>query len=205
VPTWSGLDNYASGLGSTVSLAQPANGKAVLTSGGSFTYVANPGFLGDDSLTYTVTDVFGRTASATVTVHVSMTGYVVQTLSVGSPDMPGWEISGIWYSVIYDGSNLWAAADPNFVSEIDPSDGAGLGGFGPTEVVGQPLPPRTGLATDGADIWVSGNTSAFQGEPSTVTEIDTSSPDTFGGLDLCEHRAGRRVGLRRRSCVGSKP
>ena len=181
VPTWSGLDNYASGLGSTVSLGQPANGKAVLTSGGSFTYLPNPGFLGDDSLTYTVTDVFGRTASSTVTVHVSMTGYVMQTLSMGPADMPAWEISGIWYGVVYDGSHLWAAASPNFVSEIDPSNGAGLGGFGPTEVLGQ-APPQMGLASDGADIWVSGNDSTFQGDSSTVTEIDTSSPASYGGV-----------------------
>jgi uncharacterized protein YjbI with pentapeptide repeats len=181
VPTWYGLDYYASGLGSTVSLAQPANGKAVLSSGGSFTYLANPGFLGDDSLTYTVTDAFGRTASATVTVHVSMTGYIMQTLSLGPADMPGWEISGSWYGVVYDGSHLWAAATPSFVSEIDPSNGAGLGGFGPTEVL-YGAGGQMGLATDGADIWVSGNVSTFQGDFSSVTDLSTSNPVSYGSV-----------------------
>ena len=179
VPTWYGLDNSASGLGFTVSLAQPANGNAVLRSGGSFTYLANAGFLGDDSLRYTVTDVFGRTASATVTVHVSMTGYIMQTLSVGPADMPAWENSGSWYGVVYDGSHLWAAATPEYVSEIDPSDGAGLGGFGPTEVL---YGESTGLATDGADIWVSGNVSTLQGDSSSVTELSTSNPVSYGSV-----------------------
>ncbi len=181
VPTWSGLDNYASGLGFTVSLAQPANGKAVLTSGGAFTYLANPGFLGDDSLTYTVTDVFGRTASATVTVDVSMTGYIMQTLSMGPADMPAWESSGSWYGVVYDGSHLWAAASPSFVSEIDPSNGAGLGGFGPTEVL-YGAAGQMGLVTDGADIWVSGNVSTFQGDFSSVTDLSTSNPVSYGSV-----------------------
>jgi uncharacterized protein YjbI with pentapeptide repeats len=180
VPTWSGLDNYASGLGFTLSLAQPVNGKAALAGGGSFTYLANSGFLGDDSFTYTVTDVFGRTASATVTLGVSMTGYVMQTLSVGQADLPGWELSGRWYGVIYNGSDLWAAADPSFVSEIDPSDGTGLGGFGPTDAGCPSAPPPAGLTTNGVDIWVSGNCSPYGGDNSTVVELDTSNLQGYG-------------------------
>lgn len=49
----------------------PANGTVTLNADGSFTYTSNVGFTGVDTFTYTITDQFGRTASATVRITVT--------------------------------------------------------------------------------------------------------------------------------------
>lgn len=53
------------------SIAQPANGTAVINPDGTITYTPNPGFVGTDTFTYTISDGRGGTATATITVTVS--------------------------------------------------------------------------------------------------------------------------------------
>jgi hypothetical protein len=60
-------------LGTGVTLtswSQPAHGTVEILADGTVRYTPDPGFAGDDSFTYTVTDRYGRTATATVTLQV---------------------------------------------------------------------------------------------------------------------------------------
>lgn len=62
-----------SGTGLTASLnSGPSHGTLTvpLAADGSFTYTPAAGFSGNDTFTYTATDLFGRTSSAVVTIHV---------------------------------------------------------------------------------------------------------------------------------------
>jgi len=62
------------GTGLTVTqVSAPANGSAVINAN-AVTYTPNAGFAGTDSFTYTVTDRFGQTAAATVTVTINPPG-----------------------------------------------------------------------------------------------------------------------------------
>ncbi|MBP2000088.1 C4-type Zn-finger protein [Paenibacillus shirakamiensis] len=49
----------------------PVNGTAIVNPDGTFTYTPNPGYVGQDTFTVIVTDPFGGTSIATVTVTVS--------------------------------------------------------------------------------------------------------------------------------------
>lgn len=67
-------DSDADGDALTVTgVTQPANGTALDNGDGTLTYHPDPGYDGIDSLTYTVSDGSGATASATVTVFVGNT------------------------------------------------------------------------------------------------------------------------------------
>jgi LPXTG-motif cell wall-anchored protein len=50
---------------------QPANGTVVVNADGSYDYTPNQDFVGADSFTYTITDDFGQTRTATVTLNVN--------------------------------------------------------------------------------------------------------------------------------------
>jgi len=50
----------------------PAHGTATVAADGSLTYTPDTGWAGDDSFTYTITDAFGRTSTATVTVTTQL-------------------------------------------------------------------------------------------------------------------------------------
>ncbi|MCH7226909.1 Ig-like domain-containing protein [Haloferula sp. A504] len=52
----------------------PSNGSVIIVNGDALSYSPDPGFLGDDSFTYTVADGYGGTKTAAVTVSV---GYLV--------------------------------------------------------------------------------------------------------------------------------
>ncbi len=52
------------------SYTQPAHGTVVVNADGSYTYLADKGFFGIDSFTYTITDAFGQERTATVTINV---------------------------------------------------------------------------------------------------------------------------------------
>ena len=54
-----------------IRITAPANGTVSLASNGTGNYVPNPGFRGTDSFTYRVSDGFGGTATATVTIVVN--------------------------------------------------------------------------------------------------------------------------------------
>lgn len=52
-------------------VAEPANGQLVFEQDGSFTYIANDGFTGDDFFTYTAHDSFDQSDEISVTITVS--------------------------------------------------------------------------------------------------------------------------------------
>jgi hypothetical protein len=56
---------------SVTSNTNPAHGSVVVNANGTFVYTPDPDFNGNDSFNYTVTDTFGRTSTATVTLSVS--------------------------------------------------------------------------------------------------------------------------------------
>ena len=62
----------------------PAHGSASLNSDGTVRYVANSGFVGVDTFSYTITDAHGATATATVSVTVSAAG--ANHAPVANPD-----------------------------------------------------------------------------------------------------------------------
>jgi len=63
---------------SAVLLAQPSNGSAALNADGSFVYTPSPGFHGDDSFRYQISDPDQKTTEATVTIHVVRVEYSIQ-------------------------------------------------------------------------------------------------------------------------------
>ena len=60
----------------TVISATAANGTVTINPDGTLTYLANPGFVGDDQITYTVSDGQGGTATASIALTVSATNSV---------------------------------------------------------------------------------------------------------------------------------
>ncbi|MEV4345600.1 Ig-like domain-containing protein [Actinoplanes sp. NPDC049596] len=67
------LDNDSDENGDKIQLdavTAPAHGTAVLGADGTIAYTPAPGFQGTDTFTYSITDAFGKTASALVTVTV---------------------------------------------------------------------------------------------------------------------------------------
>ncbi len=61
------------GTGTTVTgHATPGHGSVIVAADGSLTYTPDDGWAGDDTFSYTITDGFGRTASATVTITTSL-------------------------------------------------------------------------------------------------------------------------------------
>lgn len=63
------IDNTKAEL-SVIAVSDPAHGTATLNSDGSVTYTPDPGFMGDDSFTYTVSH---GDKTATGTVHIKLT------------------------------------------------------------------------------------------------------------------------------------
>lgn len=53
------------------SYTQPTNGTVVVENDGSYVYTPNAGYIGEDSFTYTITDGFGNTSTATVNITVT--------------------------------------------------------------------------------------------------------------------------------------
>ncbi|MCV7419785.1 tandem-95 repeat protein [Mycobacterium yunnanensis] len=66
-----------------VAHTDPANGSVTMDETGVFTYTAHPGFLGEDSFTYTIADSRNQTATATVTITVVNAGYTPPPFVVG--------------------------------------------------------------------------------------------------------------------------
>ena len=54
------------------SATQPAHGTLTFNTDGSFVYTPDPGYTGDDSFNYTITDSVGNTDTATVSLHVEI-------------------------------------------------------------------------------------------------------------------------------------
>jgi large repetitive protein len=72
----------------TVSVATAANGRVTINPDGTLRYVPNPLFVGNDTITYTISDGKGGTATATVTITV-LQGLdqpnTLQLLEIGTP------------------------------------------------------------------------------------------------------------------------
>lgn len=67
-----GNDN---GLGiQVVSVMQPTNGSIIWDAAGNFTYIPNPGFVGQEVIVYEIQNQFGYTTTATVTLQVGEEG-----------------------------------------------------------------------------------------------------------------------------------
>lgn len=70
------------------SYTQPANGSVTVNPDGSYTYTPNNGFTGQDSFTYTITDEYGESRTATVTITVAapvVSGATLASTGVGYP------------------------------------------------------------------------------------------------------------------------
>jgi len=112
-----------------------------MSADGLFTYTPFKGFSGTDSFTYTDADIFGRTAKATVTFEVSLSGEVLGRFAAGKgPD-----------AITFDGSHIWVANDdePGTVTELNDSNGSLIGKYR----VSQGLPEA--ITFDGDHIWVA--------------------------------------------------
>ncbi len=100
------------------SFGQPANGTTSLSANQTITYLANSGFAGTDSFTYTISDGTGRTATATVSIAVSVDNGI-RTFQQGT--------GGYLHSV----DTFIRAADPNaffgsdITLDVDSDDGGG--------------------------------------------------------------------------------
>ena len=67
-------NDAGSGL-AVFSATAPLHGSVVVRTDGTYTYTPTAGYSGPDSFTYTVTDLSGQTATATVTVNVTPTAF----------------------------------------------------------------------------------------------------------------------------------
>ncbi len=67
-------------------ISGPSNGSLVLNGNGSYVYTPNPGFLGNDSFVYEVTDGKGGSDTATVTISVTITAQPVNRPPVANDD-----------------------------------------------------------------------------------------------------------------------
>ena len=67
----------------TAPVSGPTNGGLVLNADGSFVYTPNPGFVGTDAFTYRVSDGYGLTATADVTITVN-SGITAGTFYLGT-------------------------------------------------------------------------------------------------------------------------
>lgn len=96
------------------SLGPPGNGQASINADGTITYTPNPGFVGTDSFTYTLTDTGGLSDTATVTVTVTPAAstpvVIEQRISSGADDVEQ-AASGFMY---FDSSDLELVDDPSF-------------------------------------------------------------------------------------------
>ncbi|WP_296478644.1 Ig-like domain-containing protein, partial [Roseinatronobacter sp.] len=98
------LDNDTDADGDPLKIignTEPENGTLVLNEDGTFTYVPDDGFTGEDSFTYTVSDGNGGTDTATVTLNVN-----------GAPTAEDDAIDGAFNSAI-EGSVLDNDSDPD--------------------------------------------------------------------------------------------
>jgi hypothetical protein len=60
-----------------VSHTQPKHGLAAFSGNGVFGYMPNPGFVGTDSFEYTISDIYGAQASATITIEIKAGGAIL--------------------------------------------------------------------------------------------------------------------------------
>jgi len=77
---------------SLLSITQPAHGSAVMGTGGTVVYTPQPGYLGSDSFTSTISDGKGDTASASVTVTVATPSTWPAQFSAPYVDATNWPI-----------------------------------------------------------------------------------------------------------------
>ena len=164
-----------------MSLAQPADGTAVLNSSGSFSYLAHSGFLGERFV-----QVHCHRHFWAHRLGNRDRGCIDDWLHDADPERRtgrhAW--MGAQRRMVRRGLRRLAPVGrcrPQLCVRDRPGERRGSRWLRPhgsceSELAG----PNGALASDGADIWVSGNDSTFQGDFSTVTELDTSSPQSYG-------------------------
>lgn len=69
------------------SYTQPQNGTLVINPDGSYVYTPKAGFTGVDTATYTITDEFGQTETATLTISVDLVGVILAPKSGFSTEL----------------------------------------------------------------------------------------------------------------------
>ncbi|MCD8566825.1 MAG: Ig-like domain-containing protein, partial [Geovibrio sp.] len=78
---------------------QPEHGTVTLNQDGTFTYVPNENYNGDDSFTYTIKDQHGETSTATVSVTVNPVNDAPVAVDDGRPNFSFSGLSGNYYAV----------------------------------------------------------------------------------------------------------
>lgn len=66
-------NDYGLGI-QVINVIQPLNGSVIWDAAGNFTYIPNPGYIGNDVITYEIQNQFGYTSSATVVLTVGSVG-----------------------------------------------------------------------------------------------------------------------------------
>ena len=90
VPGLQGNDTQSADGGplASVKVTDPANGTVTINADGSFTYVPNEGFTGTDTFTYLVTDLWGNSNIATVTINVATGEVIPEVTPIDTPPAP---------------------------------------------------------------------------------------------------------------------
>jgi hypothetical protein len=164
--------------------ANPANGTVTLSpSDGTFVYVPNAGFTGTDSFTYTVSNGYGATATAAVTVRISAaTGVATSLVAVASSknSSPPYQVATAPFTPTAGATYLVFAGRVSSAGDI-----AVVTTSGSLDVPLAPLDSAVGAddATHGW-VWVVHGTAG--GLPSTITVTFTSPNSKSVASDVLE-------------------
>ena len=130
-----GADEDPENLGLTVTVLPisgtgPSNGSVTFSPNGDFTYTPNTGFFGTDTFDYTVTDISGLTASATVTILIEKPEMTLTKTASKTTDVNAGDVITYTYIVNNTGN-----VTLNAVSVSDVHSGTGtLGTITPASV-----------------------------------------------------------------------
>lgn len=115
-------DTGGDGTLSVIAVADPANGSAVISDGGSsVTYSADNGFSGEESFSYTIADSDGDESSATISVTVNDSIDGDGLVACGGDGARTTTVSGLYHDIYLD---LTAGSEASFFGEAR-HDGAG--------------------------------------------------------------------------------
>ena len=116
-------DSDSNGDTLQVTAATATNGSVTINADGTITYTPSAGFIGSDSVNYTIDDGNGGTATAVVSITVRQ---VVGPSPEESPDLPPADDADAQESIEADGAVLDAL---NAINGINPNDGIGADGI----------------------------------------------------------------------------
>ena len=104
-----GADEDPEGQGVTVTILPnagtgPSNGSVTFSANGDFTYTPNPGFFGTDTFDYTITDITGLTATATVTILIEKADLSITKVASKTDDVELGDVITYTYTVTNTGN-----------------------------------------------------------------------------------------------------